>query len=461
MSNIDINRINEERGRINYTDLLEAKDRSVIKVVGVGGGGGNAVSKMYDGVDQIKGVTFLLCNTDAQALRGSSVPNKIVLGAETTKGLGAGNQPNVAQKAAEESREEIEKHLSSDDTEMVFVTAGMGGGTGTGAAPVVGEIAQSLGLLTVGIVTIPFKFEGLKKIYKALDGVNELYKHVDSLLIINNERLIDVCKNFTISNAFKHADSILSNAVGGISDLINNEGEINLDFADVKTTLKGGGIAVISSGTATGKTRMKDALDKALDSPLLNDNDITRATRLLIGVYTRQGEGELQTVEFEHLTNFTDNFQTKYDSKFGVYFDDTLEPNEIRVTVLASGFDFDTTVKSFGHPQTTTVEDRKHEAHEKELHRQAKHFYKNLESQKYTRPLLLTLSELDHDELIDILETKPALNRDIRVVTQIRQRYQTVEVAQPAARALEVEEEVLPQQEKQEDNNIILFGGNN
>ena len=230
---------------------------TIIKVVGVGGGGNNAINHMY--AQKIEGVSFVVLNTDRQALNGSPVPNRVLIGPNTTKGLGAGNKPELARAAAEESADEIAS-LFDDDTKMVFITAGMGGGTGTGAAPVVARIAQDKGMLTIGIVTIPFLFEGQKKIMKALAGADEMSKYVDALLIINNQRLIDIYPDLDFDNAFGKADDTLSTAARSISEIITASGKINLDFNDVNTTLRDGGVAIISCGYGEGEHRVTKAI---------------------------------------------------------------------------------------------------------------------------------------------------------------------------------------------------------
>lgn len=415
--------IDELRGQTQF-ELSEDKAERIIKVLGVGGGGGNAVSTMFR-EEKIQGVSYLLCNTDKQALLSSPVPDRIVLGPETTGGLGAGNKPSRAEEAAEESREEIRQALTSDGTKMVFITAGMGGGTGTGAAPIIGRIAREAGLLTVGIVTIPFKFEGTKKIFRALRGVNALKDHVDALLIVNNERLKEVYKGYTMSQAFKYADATLSNAARGISDMINRFGHINLDFRDVETTLENKGIAVISSGIGEGNLRLQKAIDQALNSPLLNNNNIRKATHLLLAIYS-SSENELTAEEVEMLTKFTDSIESDFDTKWGYYIDDELSAGSVRVTLLASGFDYETTRRSIaGQEDAFTDEIHKEDD---QLSKQAKDLYgedvggRSLRANK--RPLLLSLEELDNDELLYIAEETPALNRDLKQVQAIRQRYQ-------------------------------------
>lgn len=429
MSNQELNQIDEQRGMTNFTACTESTTMNIIKVVGVGGGGGNAVTSMHE-ADLIRGVSYLLCNTDQQALINSGIDSSstMLLGPKTTNGLGAGNKPGKAKEAAEESAENVRERLTDDCTRMVFITAGMGGGTGTGAAPVIGRVAQEAGLLTVGIVTIPFLFEGMNKIYKALEGVNQLREHVDALLVVNNERLIEMYGDLSVSEAFKRADDTLSTAARGISDLINSPGYVNLDFADVETTLKNSGVAVISSGIGTGTNRLDVAIKEALNSPLLNNNNIYKATRVLIGVYTSR-ENELKTAELAVLHRFTEQIETEFESKFGLYYDNKLEDDQVRITILAAGFDYETTLNSLpGQEAAPTLEAKEQEARNKELYNQAETFYGKgrlrTTNRNYRRPLLLTLKELDNEELIAVAEDNPAIDRDLRQAEAIRERYQ-------------------------------------
>ena len=273
----------------------EDKDNSIIKVIGVGGGGGNAVNHMYR--EGIHDVTFVLCNTDAQALNDSPVPVHLQLGKE---GLGAGNKPERARQAAEETLDEIHRMLD-DGTKMAFITAGMGGGTGTGAAPVIARESKSMGILTVGIVTIPFRFEGARKIDQALDGVEEMAKNVDALLVINNERLRRIYGELPILKAFGKADDTLSVAAKSIAEIITVHGLINLDFNDVKTVLKDGGVAIMSTGYGEGDGRVRHAIDDALNSPLLNDNDIFNAKRILLSISFHSNDKDCQEIGRAHV----------------------------------------------------------------------------------------------------------------------------------------------------------------
>ncbi|MBQ2126266.1 MAG: cell division protein FtsZ, partial [Bacteroidaceae bacterium] len=307
----------------------------IIKVIGVGGGGSNAVHNMYR--KGIHNVSFAVCNTDLQAMQNSPIPKKVQLGLEVTEGLGAGNDPEVARKAAEESREEIEK-LFNDGTKMAFITAGMGGGTGTGAAPVVAEIARSRGILTVGIVTIPFKFEMTGKIKQALRGVIEISKHVDALLVINNQRLIDMFPKMEVSEGFKIVDDVLTTATKSIAEIITARGVINLDFRDVKKILKNGGVAIMSYGIERGEMRVSRAFRKALHSPLLNDNDIYKSKKILFNIYENPNT-PIRVEEMGEVESFMSQFTDEnIELIWGYSKDNSLNEGEVKVTVLATGF---------------------------------------------------------------------------------------------------------------------------
>ena len=313
---------------------IDDLSQNIIKVIGVGGGGQNAVRNMYK--EGVQGVTFAVCNTDSQSLSRSPIPVKIQLG----EGLGAGAKPEVGRKEAESNIEDI-RHLLDDGTKMVFVTAGMGGGTGTGAAPVVAKVAKEAGILTVGVVTIPFYFERKRKIIKALRGVEELRKHVDALLIVNNERLCDVYSDSKISlkEAFERADNILKDAVKGISELItvHSDGNINLDFRDVETTLKNGGGAIMAMGRASGDHRVERAIIDALDSPLLYGNDIGRAKRILFNIYGSES-CPIIINEMQDIDDFFDQLDPNIEVIWGTSTDESLG-EDAKVTILATGMD--------------------------------------------------------------------------------------------------------------------------
>ena len=312
-----------------------AKENSIIKVIGVGGGGGNAVNHMYR--EGIHDVSFVLCNTDNQALNDSPVPVHLQLGKE---GLGAGNRPEKARAAAEESIDEI-KNMLNDGTRMAFITAGMGGGTGTGAAPVVAGVAKKMGMLTVGVVTIPFYFEKKRKIIKALKGVDELRKNVDALLIVNNERLCDVYADseLSVKEAFQRADNILMDAVKGISELITmpSDGGIKSDFRDVETTMKNGGGAIMAMGRASGEHRVERAILDALDSPLLYGNDIGKAKRILFNIYSSDTH-PIFVRELQEIDDFFDQLDPNIEVIWGTATDDSLG-EDAKVTILATGLE--------------------------------------------------------------------------------------------------------------------------
>lgn len=339
---------NLQNGLIDFVAPVEDKSKNIIKVIGVGGGGQNAVGNMYE--EGIANVTFAVCNTDTQALSKSPVPVKIAIGT-----LGAGGDPKRGQQAAIDHAEQIE-HLLDDGTQMVFVTAGMGGGTGTGAAPVVAGIAKKKGILTIGIVTIPFFFEKKNKIVKALKGVAEMRKNVDALLIINNERICDVYadSDISIKESFKRADQILSNATKSISELITVEGDINLDFCDVETTLRGGGGAIMAMGRGRGEHRVAKAVVDALESPLLYGSDIDKATRILFNIYTDERH-PLFVSEMEEIDSFMDMLDPNIDVIWGVSDDNTLD-EDAKVTILATGFEDTLHLEELGNDQLMSKE---------------------------------------------------------------------------------------------------------
>ena len=313
---------------------IEDKMQGIIKVIGVGGGGCNAVRNMND--EHIPGVTFAVCNTDSKSLAPSPVPVKILLG----EGLGAGGKPEVGRSEAEKNIEDIEK-LLNDGTKMVFITASMGGGTGTGSAPVVASVAKRMGMLTIGIVTIPFYFEKTQKIVRALKGVDEMRKNVDALLIINNERLCDVYADTPISvkESFARADNILKEAVTGISELItvNSNGGIDLDFRDVETTMRDGGGAIMAMGRASGEGRVERAIQNALNSPLLYGSDITKAKRILFNIYSSE-EAPIMVPEMQEIDDFFDKLDSKIEVIWGISTDNSIG-GDAKVTILATGME--------------------------------------------------------------------------------------------------------------------------
>ncbi len=323
-----------EKEIIPFFDDVKDTMQGIIKVIGVGGGGCNAVRNMYN--EKVTGVTFAACNTDSQSLKGSPVPVKVLMG----EGLGAGGFPEIGKSEAEKSEESL-KNILSDGTKMVFITASMGGGTGTGSAPVIAKMAKDLGLLTIGVVTIPFFFEKKQKIIKALKGVDEMRKHVDALLIINNERLCDVYADSDISlhEAFERADNILKDAVKGISELItvHSEGSINLDFRDVEATMKDGGGAIMAMGRAGGEHRVEKAIIDALNSPLLYGNDIGKAKRILFNLYA-SSEHPIIVREMLEIDDFFDQLDPNINVIWGTSTDDSLG-EDAKVTILATGLE--------------------------------------------------------------------------------------------------------------------------
>ncbi len=315
---------------------LPKEQSSILKVIGVGGGGSNAVNHMYS--QNIEGVNFIICNTDAQAISTSKVPNKVQLGPHLTQGLGAGANPEIGREATEESLEEI-KRILEVNTKMAFITAGMGGGTGTGGAPIIAKICKDLGILTVGIVTTPFAYEGKKRIAQAEDGISKLKDHVDTLLVISNDKMRHQFGNLTMKAAFAKADNVLATAAKCITDVINSTGQINVDFADVCTVMRKGGVAILGSATAEGENRAQKAIEQALNSPLLNDNDIRGAKWILININSAEGENEFTMDEVETIQNhLLSQAGENTDVILGLGYDGVLE-NKIGITLIATGFE--------------------------------------------------------------------------------------------------------------------------
>lgn len=397
-----------------YKETTEAPDR--IMVLGVGGGGNNAINHMYTEA-KIHGVSFVVVNTDDMALKTSPVPKKLLIGPTTTKGRGAGNKPEKAREAAEESAAEIAA-LFKPETDMVFITAGMGGGTGTGAAPVVARIARERGLLTIGIVTIPFRFEGMKKISKAIDGADEMGKYVDALLVINNERLSEIYPDLEFDSAFAKADDTLSVAAQSISEIVTNPGKINLDMNDVDTTLRDGKTALISIGYGEGENRVTDAIIDALHSPLLNNTDVFSSKRLLFNLcYSRNSNVPFLASEVEQLNDFVDKVDEDVDVIWGITYDETLG-DKVKFTILAAGFDV--TVRE-GRGASDTIQitgvDSKPGKEESINSDRIRDFYGDEKIDEMQRKrdvvnyIILEPDQLDNDEIIDAFEKSPAFNR--------------------------------------------------
>lgn len=309
------------------TNTTIDNSNAIIKIVGVGGGGSNAVENMFN--EGINGVSYLICNTDKMALDASAVTNRVAIGT-----LGAGNDPEVARKAAMDHADDIRNALNDGTTQMVFITAGMGGGTGTGASPVVASIARDLGLLTVGIVTIPFRFEGMRKIEKALVGIQQMEPNVDAIIVINNEKLTET-PDFPLPLAFKYADGVLLNAAKSIADLVNIRGYMNIDFADVCTTLRGGKMAVINTGIGEGAHRVGRAIENALESSLLNNRDIYKCNRLLLNFYCST-KYAITANEVSQIEAFTSRMQSEMDVIWGLTYDESLG-DKCCVTLLSAG----------------------------------------------------------------------------------------------------------------------------
>ena len=386
-----------------------ACDENEIMVIGVGGGGGNAVNHMYrQGVEK---VTFVAINTDKVAIEKLDFPNRLIIGS----GRGAGAKPEVAREAAEKDIDRI-KALFSEHTKMVFVTAGMGGGTGTGAAPVVARVAKEMGLLTIGIVTIPFAFEGRKKIDKALDGADELGKYVDALLIINNERLAEIYGDFTFFNAFGKADDTLSTAARSISDIINVPGYINLDFNDVDTTLRNGGTAIISTGYGEGPNRVTKAIQVALNSPLLKNRDILGSKRLLINLYVSAAEDDktIAMGEMSELNSFVENIDPEVDVIWGVTVDDSLD-DRVKVIILAAGFDV-----TIREEEEEIIGQRTPQPSVRDPKESKQKVIETEYGQSFGAKYVIIASEyMDDDRFISEFESTPTYQRDKRMIEKL------------------------------------------
>lgn len=369
---------------------------NIIKVIGVGGGGSNAVENMYR--QGIHDVGFVLANTDHQALNKSEIPLKIQLGKTVTNGLGAGNDPEVAKRAAEESKDDIELQFK-DGTKMVFITAGMGGGTGTGAAPVIAKYAKEAGMLTVGIVTIPFKFEQRPKIKQALVGVKAMANQVDALLVISNEKLLEMYPQQSVAEGFKKVDETLTIATKSIAELITVRGTINLDFHDVSKILKNGGVAIMSTGKASGQNRVNKALEEALNSPLLYNNDIYNSKKILFNIYESK-TNPLIIKEMNEVREFMDKFENggEIELIWGLAQDPDLE-DEVKITVLATGFGMENIPFMAENPENDMID------------------------AIYGRDICwyeLKDDDLDNDLLLDVLSTVPAYQRDNNGLQKIR-----------------------------------------
>ena len=416
---------------------FEKAPTSIIKVIGVGGGGSNAVNHMYN--EGIHDVTFVVCNTDNKALQDSPVPEKIQLGSE---GLGAGNRPDKARQATEESLDQI-KSMLSDGTKMAFITAGMGGGTGTGAAPLIAKTAKDMGILTVGIVTIPFRWEGNKKIDQALDGVEEMNKNVDALLVINNERLREIYQDFTVIKAFAKADDTLCNAARSIAEIITMHGIINLDFNDVSTVLKNGGVAIMSTGYGSGENRVTKGIEDALNSPLLNDRDIYRATKILLRISVPDESGEGNNALMMDEMNEVHEFMAKIkrddvETKWGLSVDPALT-DQVKITILATGFGVED-IDSEEMGNRLMARDKEQQQRDAELaereaekaHRRETIYGRDKKDRAIRRPIysyIFKEEDLDNEDVISMVETSPTYKRSketLRQLTDIGSNKQSV-----------------------------------
>ena len=393
----------------------------IIKVIGVGGGGCNAVNHMY--TEGIEGVAFMVCNTDSKALNDSPVPNKLQLG----KGLGAGNKPEKARKDAEDSIDEIKERLS-DGTLMVFITAGMGGGTGTGAAPVIAKVAKDMDILTVAIVTIPYQWEADKKIDQALDGVEEISKHVDALIVIKNDKLSEIYGEMDFEEAYDKADDIVLVAAKGISDIITLHGKINLDFNDVRTVLKEGGVAIMGTGYGSGEGRVTKAIDNAQTSPLLNNNDIFNAKKVVLCI-SYSSQSKLMMSEMDAVKEFMSRFSRNIETKHGVEKDETLG-DQVKITLLATGFGIqDIHLKEMDERLANRTEeelDKIAEAEERKRSRRERYYGKDINSNtprvQRRHIYLFNMEEMDNDDIIAMVESSPTYQRDKATLAKIKNK---------------------------------------
>jgi len=414
-----------DSGRVEFISAKKAK--SIIKVIGVGGGGGNAVNHMYR--EGIHDVTFLVCNTDRQALEDSPIPDRLQLGDE---GLGAGTNPIKGRTEAENSIEQIRAKLS-DGTKMVFITAGMGGGTGTGAGPIVAKVSKEMDILTVGIVTIPFIFEGAKKIDQALDGVEEMAKNVDALLVINNERLREIYPSLGVLDAFGKADDTLSIAARSIAEIITEHGIINVDFQDVKNVLREGGVAIMSTGYGEGEGRLRKAIEDALNSPLLNDNDIYNSKKILLSIKISDDKDEKTKFTMEEMNEvheFMGKITGDYESKFGLSVDPELG-EKVKVTILATGFgmkDIDVVENHMNKKEAqeeAIINAKKQQEVAQKMMLRGKYYGGDVAHRNAKRNFnvfLFDSEDLSNEEIILEVEKIPTYKRSIKALEDIRRK---------------------------------------
>ena len=416
----------------------------IIKVIGVGGGGCNAVNHMYR--EGIEGVTFLVCNTDIKSIEDSPVPDKLLLG----NGLGAGNNPEYARQKAEEQIDDIRQKLD-DGTLMVFITAGMGGGTGTGAAPVVAKVAREKGILSVGIVTIPYSWEGINKIDQALDGVENINQYVDALIVVKNDKLSEVYSELGYEEGYDRADDIVLVAAKSISDIINMHGKTHLDFNDVHMVLKDGGVAIIGTGYGTGEGRLTQAIQEARTSPLLNDNNIFNAKKVVICI-SYSSEGKLMMNELDEVKEFMSSFSSDIITKHGVEKDESLG-DRIKVTLLATGFGIqDIHMKEMDERLANrTEEEIEQMAEEEERRRERRERYYGPEANNRTHRTrrrhiyLFSPEDLENVEVVAMVEDSPTYLRDKTTLNAIK------------AKSEQQNEQATQETENAEDNNVISF----
>ena len=461
----------------NESEFIDDATSAIIKVIGVGGGGDNAVNYMYR--QNIPNVNFVVCNTDEQALRMSPVPNQLILGWDVTRGRGAGNDPSTGRMCAESSTEDI-RSLFDRNTEMVFITAGMGGGTGTGAAPVVAKIAKEENKLTIGIVTIPFMFEGKKKIMKAIEGAREMQKHVDALLVINNENLIEIYPDLNFYNAFEKADDTLANAARSISEIISEECYINVDFEDVKATLRNSRTAIIATAYGDGEHRITSAIRNALHSPLMKKHDVNTSQRLLLKFScNRNSDNPITAQEMTEIYAFTSQLPDSIDVKWGIADNPELG-DKLKVTILASGFDLtlmegqknkeeqerkNENVVLFGDGHEAIAEKAKQE---EEMNRQIAEIYgmdkiqQQLRDANRAKYAVLDPSQYDNPQVVALLERIPTFSRDPQFLDELRRLSSGKDTARQPASQAKPQPQPQPQPRPADDNdnsnnNIINF----
>ncbi len=417
----------------------------IIKVIGVGGGGCNAVSHMYR--EGINGVTFMVCNTDMKSVNDSPVPDKLLLG----EGLGAGNDPEEGRKKAEASIDRI-RECFNDDTRMVFITAGMGGGTGTGAAPVVAKVAREMGILSVGIVTIPYRWEGDRKIDKALDGVEEISKYVDALIVVKNDNLREIYGDLKFEAGYDRADDIALVAAKSISDIITMHGKINLDFNDIRMVLKDGGVAIIGTGYGDGEGRLTKAFRDAQTSPLLNNNDVFNAKKVVICI-SYSSQSELIMSELDEVNEFMSGFSRDIQTKHGVEKDESLG-EKVKVTLLATGFGIqDIHMKEMDERLANRTEEEMEQlAEEEERRRIRRERYYGPDTNSRTRRIhrrhiyLFSPEDLDNVDIVAMVENSPTFQRDKATLNSIRNKA-----------TQESQQTIGELRKKEEENGIISF----